>query len=139
MFIYTNIPAFVLRVAIFCCLFSTYPLLNHFLKTILKNLFWRRQDVGSCAEIGLNISLTALPLMFALFYPNIGTVLSYVGAFAGFILIYVLPVMVHLKNMKMNISNPILAEALAKNEISIKIEQNISPLISDSKGYKAGT
>ena len=35
-------------------------------------------------------------LLFALFYPNIGTVLSYVGAICGFVIVYLLPVMVHL-------------------------------------------
>jgi hypothetical protein len=43
MFDYTNIPAFVLRIAIFCLLFSTYPLINHFLSTMILNLFWRNQ------------------------------------------------------------------------------------------------
>jgi solute carrier family 38 (sodium-coupled neutral amino acid transporter), member 9 len=103
MFEYTNIPAWILRLAIFCCLFSTYPLVNHFLKTILKNLFWKKQQVSKVAEIVLNVILAAIPLLFALFYPNIGTLLSYVGSVSGFMLIYLLPVLVHLKQMKLRI------------------------------------
>lgn len=34
--------------------------------------------------------------LFALFYPNIGTVLSYVGAICGFVIIYLLPILVYL-------------------------------------------
>lgn len=35
-------------------------------------------------------------MLFALFYPNIGTVLSYVGAICGFVIIYLLPILVYL-------------------------------------------
>lgn len=41
MFDYTNVPAFILRLAIFMLLFSTYPLVHYFLNTILLNLFAR--------------------------------------------------------------------------------------------------
>ena len=43
-------------------------------------------------------------LMFALFYPNIGTVLSYVGAFCGFVIIYLLPVIVYLAQSREEIN-----------------------------------
>ena len=39
-------------------------------------------------------------LCFALFYPNIGSVLSYVGAICGFVIIYLLPVMVYLSQKR---------------------------------------
>ena len=65
-----------------------------------------------------NLLITFIPLLFALFYPNIGTVLGYVGALAGFAIIYVFPVLVHLKYMKTKIQNPLLAEAIKMNEIS---------------------
>ena len=35
-------------------------------------------------------------LCLALFYPNIGTILSYVGSVCGFVIVYCLPVMVYL-------------------------------------------
>ena len=39
-------------------------------------------------------------LMFAIFYPNVGYVLAYAAAVAGFIIIYTVPVLVHLSQMK---------------------------------------
>lgn len=129
MFDYTNIPAFVLSLAIASCLFSTYPLINQFLKLIIKNLFWARQDVSKKAEVSLTLIFAVVPLLFALFYPNIGTLLSYVGAISGFILIYVLPVMVHLKQMRMRIQNPILAEAVAMNRFKVSKAIDKSPQI----------
>jgi len=41
MFPYDNVGAFILRLSVFFLLFSTYPLVNFFLKNILKNLFFR--------------------------------------------------------------------------------------------------
>lgn len=62
------------------------------------------------------MGITFVPLLFALFYANIGTVLGYCGAISGFPIIYVLPVTVYLKRMKTRIENPLLAEALQRNE-----------------------
>jgi sodium-coupled neutral amino acid transporter 9 len=103
MFKYDNIPAWFLRLAIFCCLFSTYPLINHFTKTILKNLIWKNAEVARSKEVSLNIMLSFIPLLFALFYPNVGVITTYIGAVAGFLLIYLLPVLVHLKRMRLRI------------------------------------
>lgn len=68
--------------------------------------------MSATAEILLTITFSAIPLLFALFYTNISTILSYVGAITGFALIYVFPVMVHLKRMRLKIENPMLAEAM---------------------------
>lgn len=101
MFDYTNIPAFILRLAIFFLLFTTYPLINHFLRNLLLNLFWRNKTISKTGELILNVSLAVIPLLCALFYPNVGTVLSYAGALSGFVIIYCLPVMVHLKQRRL--------------------------------------
>ena len=60
-----------------------------------------------------------IPLAFAILYPEIGTILAYSGAFAGFVVIYCLPVMVYLKKRYTQITNPLLAEAIALNEFRI--------------------
>lgn len=56
-----------------------------------------------------------IPVIFTLFYPNVGTILGYVGAIGGFVIMYLLPVMIHLKRMKTKIQNPLLAEAIDMN------------------------
>jgi len=123
MFEYTNIAAFLLRIAVFMLLFTTYPLVAYFLNDILLKLFFRNQEVGRFVGLALNLSITFIPLLFALFYPKIGTVLGYVGALSGFMIIYVFPVLVYLKHMRTRIQNPLLAEAISMNEI--KQEKNV--------------
>ena len=129
MFPYDNVGAFVLRTSIFFLLFSTYPLVNFFLKTILKNLWFRNREVSRLVDFVMNVTLVFIPLLFALFYPNIGTLLAYVGAVSGFLVIFVIPIMVHLKQMRTRITNPLLAEALATNEFQMKFSDVVSPKI----------
>lgn len=118
MFDYTNVAAFLLRIAVFMLLFTTYPLVGFFLNDILLKLFFRDKEVSRFVSISLNVSITFIPLLFALFYPKIGTVLGYMGALSGFMIIYVFPVLVYLKHMRTKIVNPLLAEALLKNEFT---------------------
>lgn len=115
MFAYTSPAAFILRLAVFTLLFSTYPLVQYFLTSMLLLLFWAKREITRKEEIILNITIVTIPLLFTLFYPKIGTILGYVGAFTGFAIMYVLPVMVHLKRMKTRITNPLLAEAIDMN------------------------
>jgi hypothetical protein len=63
--------------------------------------------------------LTLIPLTFGLMYNKIGEILTFTGAFGGLICMYVLPVMVHLKKRYTQITNPLLAEALALNEFTV--------------------
>ena len=77
----------------------------------------------------LTLSLNIFPLICALYVPNIGTLLSVVSTISGYLVIYILPVFVHLKHMRTKITNPLLAEALVMNEYKIKIEDDKSPQI----------
>lgn len=119
MFPYTSPAAFCLRLAVFTLLFSTYPLVQYFLTSMLLLLFWSKREITRKEGIILNITIITIPLLFTLFYPNIGTILGYVGAFTGFAIMYVLPVMVHLKRMKTRITNPLLAEAIDMNAFNM--------------------
>jgi len=96
MFSYTEVPAFILRLAVFLLIFSGYPLLHFFLRASLVKLFFSGREVSRLTELCVGWSIVLFGLLFALFYPNIGTVLAYVGAACGFVIIYLLPVMVDL-------------------------------------------
>jgi hypothetical protein len=119
MFNYKQPAAFALRLAIFTLLFSTYPLVQYFLTSMLKLLFWSKREITKKEDLIMNITIITIPLLFTLFYPKIGTILGYVGAFTGFAIMYLLPVMVHLKRMKTRITNPLLAEAMDMNEFKL--------------------
>jgi hypothetical protein len=79
----------------------------------------------------MSASCTVIACLFALFYPNVGTVLSYFGAVSGLLIIYCLPVFVHLKYKETALLNPMLAEAIQKNQFDMsKSAGNATPQIT---------
>ena len=87
---------------------------------MLQILFWSKREITKKEKVILNIVIITIPLIFLIVYPNIGTILGYVGACTGFLIMYVLPVMVHLKRIKTKITNPLLAEAIDMNAFIVK-------------------
>lgn len=115
MFHYDEVPAIIVRLMIYIQLSCSYPLINHFLRCLLMNLIWKHNDfeaIGDFKFILLNILIGTIPLMFALFYPKVGSILGYAASASGFLMIYVVPVVTYMKMKKVEIMNPLLAAAL---------------------------
>lgn len=117
MFESTNPVAFAVRLVVFFMLFTTFPLVNVFLKSNILNLSFFTQNVDNLRFHSISTLQLLLPLLFALVYPNVGTILALVGSIAGFFIIYLLPPMVHLNRLKIKIENPLLSEALDMKKI----------------------
>lgn len=83
------------------------------------NLIWKKTDIPDFQFRILNICISVIPLLAALFYPNVGHILGYAASVSGFFMIYVMPVFCYLKMKKLEITNPLLAAALQENEIEI--------------------
>ena len=121
MFEYDSMPAVVMRTMISIQLCCSYPLVNHFQRMILINLFFRDsptlQELSPKVFYSLNIGISTIPLIFALFYPKIGSILSYTASISGFFMIYVIPVTAYLKMKRLEITHPLLVAALQENEV----------------------
>jgi len=85
MYAYDNILAFILRLFIFILVFFSYPMVNFVARKALLNLFYRKEEVTYLCECSFNFMICIPPLLFSLFYPNIGKLLAYIGAVTGFI------------------------------------------------------
>ena len=116
MYDFTDVSAFILRLAIFFLLFSTYPLVAYFLYDLLLRLFFKAQEPARKVQFCLTIGINLFPLICALYIPHIGTLLAGISTVSGYLIIYILPVFVYLKHMRTQITNPLLAEALVMNE-----------------------
>lgn len=125
MFDFEAIPAIFGRLTIFCQLNCSYPLVNHFQRTIFLNLFFKQgttlDNMNQNTFKLMNVGISLVPLAFCLFYPNIGSVLGYAGALSGFFMIYLIPVMAYMKMRKLEIQFPQLAAALQENEVTCVI------------------
>ena len=127
MFAYTDVSAFVLRLAIFFLLFSTYPLVAYFLYDLILRLFFRAEEPAKCTSLTITLLINVFPFCCAIWIPNIGTLLASVSTLSGYLVIYILPVFVYLKHQRTQIMNPLLAEALVMNEFKTKTFDDKSP------------
>ena len=96
MFPYTDVAAFIVRLSIFLMILSGYPLIHYFVGKLIETLCFAGRKVSRFTEVVIGVSLNLTGFMFTIFYPNVGSVLAYVGAIAGFLIIYTIPVLVHL-------------------------------------------
>jgi hypothetical protein len=115
MFDTTNVPAFFMRVALFCLLFCCFPLINHFLRSLFLQLFFKNKDLSDKHFKILTIAILCLPLLVTVFFPKVGSILGLIGSVAGLIIVYILPVITYLKKVRTECEHPILAKAIEKN------------------------
>lgn len=117
MFTYDEVPAIVVRLMIYIQLSCSYPLVTHFQRSLMFNLFFGTQNVSDMQYRIVTVSISTLPLLAALFYPKVGSILGYSASLSGFFMIYVVPVLTYLKMKKIEIQNPLLAKAIQENEV----------------------
>ena len=127
MYHYYDVSAFILRLAIFFLIFSTYPLVAYFLYDLILRLFFKAQEPNKLVGLLLNISINFFPFLCSIYIPHIGTLLAGVSTISGYLVIYILPVFVYLKHMRTKITNPLLAEALVMNEFKTQKSDDRSP------------
>lgn len=53
--------------------------------------------------------------MITIFYPQVGSILGKIGAVAGLLIVYILPVITYLKKYRTEIEHPLLAKAIAND------------------------
>ena len=112
-----------MRWIVFLLVFSTFPILIHFIRTsVLKAIYGTASEtvIKSWIFNVVTLLIGLVPLCVAVFYPQIATILSYVGAVCGLIVIYILPVLTYLVKFKTECDNPMLARA---HEMSLNFQK----------------
>jgi hypothetical protein len=61
-----------------------------------------------------------IPTMITIFYPQVGSILGKIGAVAGLLIVYILPVITYLKKFRTEIEHPLLAKAIANDQYEFK-------------------
>ena len=115
MFTITDILAFIMRFALFALLFCCFPLINHFLRSLCLQLFFKDKEITDKIFYPLNITILLVPALITIFYPKIGSILGLIGAIAGLFIVYILSVITHLKKIRTEIEHPLLAKAIASD------------------------
>lgn len=112
MFGNTDILAFLMRLALFCLLFCCFPLINHFLRSLVFQLIFKDKEVSQRNFIMINFTNLFVPTMITIFYPKVGSILGKIGSIAGLFIVYILPVITYLKKYRTELEHPLLAKAI---------------------------
>lgn len=120
MFAVKDLLAFFMRFALFALLFCCFPLINHFLRSLVFQLFFRDKEITPKIFYSVNIIGLLVPTLITIFYPKIGSILGSIGAVAGLLIVYVLPVITHLKKFKTELEHPLLAQAIQDDQYEFK-------------------
>jgi hypothetical protein len=127
MFGTTNILAFFMRIALFCLLFCCFPLINHFLRSLMITLLFKDKELTDKAFRIITVSILIIPLLVTIFFPKVGSILGLIGSFAGLIIVYILPVITYLKKLKTECEHPVLAKAIEQNLYHMRTSGSTAP------------
>jgi hypothetical protein len=109
-----------MRFALFALLFCVFPLINHFLRSLVFQLFFRDKEIDTKIFFSVNTINLLIPTLITIFYPKIGSILGQVGAVAGLLIVYILPVITHLKKVRTEIEHPLLAKAIQEDQYEFR-------------------
>jgi hypothetical protein len=120
MFDVKDVLAFIMRFALFALLFCVFPLINHFLRSLVFQLLFRDKEIDTKIFFSVNTINLLIPTLITIFYPKIGSILGDVGAVAGLFIVYILPVITHLKKVRTEIEHPLLAKAIQEDQYEFR-------------------
>jgi len=134
----TNIAGFIMRTIVFCLVFSSFPILNHFFRSgVLKIVYGGVSSEGDSRGTQsqlipdrkfkiITAVIILIPLFITVVYPQIAGILGYVGSVGGLFIVYIMPVVTYLVKLKHQCDNPILNEAhdIQTNYLNKKLYQD---------------
>jgi hypothetical protein len=103
-------------------------------------VIYRVKEIDGIRFKILNIVLLLPPLALSMFYPQIGSVLGYMGSCCALLMMYILPISVHLTRIKLSILQPDILQAVDDKRIicipeylkSNGTQQSLSPTFKNS-------
>lgn len=87
----------VARVVIFFQLLTILPLILYFIRSQLSCAFYGKSWPGLPRVLGLNGIIVCAGVLTAIFFPEIGSIIRYFGAFSGMMYTYALPCLVYMR------------------------------------------
>ncbi|TPP63714.1 Sodium-coupled neutral amino acid transporter 9 [Fasciola gigantica] len=95
-----DIPVFIGRLALLFQMSTVFPMLVYVLRAQIMYVIFKSVYPGVLHVMGLHAILLLIGLLFAMFFPSIGTIIRYIGALCGFVYIFTLPPLITLLNKR---------------------------------------
>lgn len=117
MFESDDVLAFIIRTCSFLQMFTVFPILFHILREQSSTILFRHPDMPRKQSIIFNLVFLAMATCVGAFYPKVGDILGIVGAICGLAMMYIFPIITHLKRTYILITNPELGRAIDENRV----------------------
>eukprot|EP00043_Microstomoeca_roanoka_P000918 m.29949 g.29949 ORF g.29949 m.29949 type:complete len:526 (+) comp10564_c0_seq1:138-1715(+) len=93
--------ALLADVFLFIQMLTVFPLLMYIVRFQVMTAFFNGAEWPSLWHVlGLNGIITTICVLIAVFYPSIGTILRYTGAFSGMVYLFALPALTHMEILR---------------------------------------
>ncbi|VDL75871.1 unnamed protein product [Nippostrongylus brasiliensis] len=88
----------VARVLIFFQLLTILPLILYFIRSQISCAIYNKPWPGLVRVVALNLIIVVAGVLTAVFFPDIGSIIRYFGAFSGMMYTYALPCLVYMRS-----------------------------------------
>ena len=106
----SDLPAFCARIFMFFQVLCLFPLFTYMLRTqLFYMIFPSNPEASFCRLFTFNGGVVIICILFAIYIPRIGTIIRFVGAVSGLVLVFTLPPIAHLKALQIHYSNNVVA------------------------------
>ncbi|XP_067138929.1 sodium-coupled neutral amino acid transporter 9 homolog [Centruroides vittatus] len=100
-FVSSDVFAVVTRVFLLFQMITLYPLIVYLLRVQFMHFMFGNIYPSFKHILLLNICIVTVCILFAVFFPRVGTIIRFTGAFAGLAYIFALPCLTYMKAMKL--------------------------------------
>lgn len=125
----TELLPIIVRLASFFQMFTVFPILFHILREMVSSLIYKTPELSVKAGLFFNLVFIVVTTFIGIFVPKVGSILGKAGAISGLMMMYILPIIVHLKRQAIFIKDPSLGLALDQNRIKTIGEAHDTPKI----------
>lgn len=99
-----NVMAFVTRIFLLVQYTTLFPMITYLLRVQFMHWVYRAVYPGLKQVLAMNAVVVVMCVLFAIFLPQIGTILRFCGAFSGLVYIFTLPSIIYMVAMRGKLS-----------------------------------
>jgi len=96
----TDVITVAAKIFLFFQMMTVFPLIMYLLRVSVLYMMFKQIWPGLLHIVLLNASIISVCVLFAIYMPNIGTIIRFSGAACGLTIIFALPIMVYLASVK---------------------------------------
>ena len=84
-------------------MFTVFPILFHIIREMVSSVIFKEPTMSIKAGLIFNLIAVIITTLIGFTVPKVGNILGIAGAISGLMMMYILPIIVYLKRLKLSI------------------------------------